>query len=58
MYTQYLVVDDTLKKVISTRPEVISAVEDAESYHETSKNKIVIYSAQVCGILEQEELLI
>lgn len=58
MLTQYIVFDDELQKMISIRPEIISAVEDAKSYHDRTKHKVIIYSAKVCGILEQEEVLI
>lgn len=58
MRTYYIIFDSDLQKLISIRPEVISAVEDAKSYHARTKHKVIIYSAKVCGILEQEEVLI
>lgn len=58
MLTHYIVFDDELKKMVSVRPEIISAVEDAKSYHDRTKHKVIIYSAKVCGILEQEEVLV
>jgi len=58
MRTYYIIFDSDLQKLISIRPEVISAVEDAKSYHSRTKHKVIIYSAKVCGILEQEEVLI
>lgn len=58
MRTYYIIFDSDLQKLISIRPEVISAVEDAKSYHDRTKHKVIIYSAKVCGILEQEEVLV
>lgn len=51
----YIVLDDTEGKWVGLSSDMVRAVEDAQQYHDDTKNEIHIYYGELVGQIEQEE---